>query len=144
MFLIAGVSVKLILYMVLLFLILKMRGAVNLANKQDILNYYRYIKCVVYLLLILSYFMFISKFFEVKHLRHTGINSVDLSLITVMFVFLQQLDKAIADLQLGKPVAQETIDLRFTNVETLSYALIIFNYFSNGLHFITNVSKKLF
>jgi hypothetical protein len=143
MFLIAGVSVKLILYMVLLFLILKMRGAVNLANKQDILNYYRYIKCVVYLLLILSYFMFISKFFEVKHLRHTGINSVDLSLITVMFVFLQQLDKAIADLQLGKPVAQETIDLRFTNVETLSYALIIFNYFSNGLHFITNVSKKL-
>lgn len=143
MFLIAGVSVKLILYMVLLFLILKMRSAVNLANKQDILNYYRYIKCVVYLLLILSYFMFISKFFEVKHLRHTGINSVDLSLITVMFVFLQQLDKAIADLQLGKPVAQETIDLRFTNVETLSYALIIFNYFSNGLHFITNVSKKL-
>jgi len=143
MFVIAGISVKLILYILLLVFILKMRNSVNLSNKSDILTYFKYIKVVIYLLLVISYFMFIGKFFEVKHLRHTGINSVNLCLITVLFVFLQQLDKAINDLQLGKPVAQETIDIRFTNVESLSYLLIIFNYFSTGLHFVTTMSKKL-
>ena len=144
MFVIAGISVKLILYILLFVFTIKMRTAVNLANKTDILNYYKYIKYLIYVLFILSYFMFILKFFEVKHLKHTGINSVNLCLITVLFVFLQQLDKAVKDLQLGKPVAQETIDIRFTNIETLSYALIIFNYFSTGLHLFSTMSKKLF
>jgi hypothetical protein len=143
MFTIAGISIKLVLYVLLLAVVFRMRTAIDMGVKEDIQSNFKFLKFIVYTLLLVSYLIFIGKFFEVKQHRHTGITGVNLALISVLFVFMQLLDKAVANLKDGLPVAQETIDLRFTSVETLSYLLISFNYLSTGLQAVTSFTNKL-
>lgn len=137
-FWIAFVLIEVILYLLLALHLHKTNVAIRHVDALGIQTNFRWVKHISYLLLAMTYFSFIAKFFthnkehKAHHHHFCGITYVSIALITILVVQVQRFQDTMRTAAM-MPVPIEVIDDRFQMVDKIGKMTALFVILSKSI-----------
>jgi hypothetical protein len=132
------IFIEIVLYLLLALYIHKTRRAIIRVDAFEIQRNFRWVKHISCLLLVLTYFSFVAKFFthhkdhKVHHNHFCGITYVSMALITILVVCVHRFQDTM-EMAKQMPVPIEVIDDRFQMVDKLGKATALFVILSKSI-----------